>query len=188
MTNVDNKNSSYGLTKKEKYTICSILGTISVLTVIDVIEDIIEGSSLAHIIPEVVIILATAMISTYLFLKFASNRYKRLTQAEISTIKAQNTAVEWQNKAKELTLGLSQAITKQLEEWKLTKAEQEIAFLLIKGMSVSEISEIRNTSSQTTRQQSSVIYKKSGVEGRAQLAAFFIEDILANLNPSETSH
>lgn len=182
MTNVSNKNSSFGLSKKEKYIICGILFLISIFTVMDIFEDMLEGAPLKHIIPEFIVVLATATTSTYLFLKFASNRFVRLTQAELNVMKAQTSATEWQNKAKELTLGLSQAITKQLEDWRLTKAEQEIAFLLIKGMSVNEISEIRNTSPQTTRQQSSIIYRKSGLEGRAQLAAFFIEDILVNLD------
>jgi len=74
--------------------------------------------------------------------------------------------------------GLSHAIDQQLEAWRLTPAEKEVAFLLLKGLSFKEIAPVRGTSERTVRQQALAVYAKSGLAGRAELAAFFLEDLL----------
>jgi DNA-binding CsgD family transcriptional regulator len=61
----------------------------------------------------------------------------------------------------------------------LTVSEKEVAFLLLKGLSLKEIAAIRETSEKTARAQSTAIYEKSGLAGRSELAAFFLEDLLA---------
>jgi DNA-binding NarL/FixJ family response regulator len=57
-------------------------------------------------------------------------------------------------------------------------AEREVALLLVKGLSSNEIATVRATSERTVRQQSQAVYRKAGVAGRAELAAFFLEDLL----------
>ena len=42
-----------------------------------------------------------------------------------------------------------------------------------------EIADIRQTHEKTVRQQATTIYRKSGLSGRQELAAFFLEDILS---------
>lgn len=86
---------------------------------------------------------------------------------------------KWQNTAKMYIDGLSEAIDVQLTSWKLTSSEKEIAFLLLKGLSLKEIAEIRNTAERTARTQSISIYSKTGLRGRSALAAFFLEDLLS---------
>ena len=51
-------------------------------------------------------------------------------------------------------------------------------FLLLKGLSLKEIADIRHTTEKTARAQSGSIYAKSGLSGRSELAAFFLEDLL----------
>lgn len=75
--------------------------------------------------------------------------------------------------------GLSQAIETQLSSWQLSASEKEVAFLLLKGFSLKEIANLRKTSEKTARAQSYAIYEKSGLTGRAQLSAFFLEDLLS---------
>lgn len=65
-----------------------------------------------------------------------------------------------------------------VDSWGLSNAEKAVSFALIKGLSFKEIADMRQTSEHTTRQQAGTIYRKSGLEGRAQLAAFFLEDLL----------
>lgn len=60
----------------------------------------------------------------------------------------------------------------------LTLSEQEVAMLLLKGLSFKEISAVRNTKEKTIRQQASSIYSKSNVEGRHEFAAWFLEDFM----------
>jgi DNA-binding CsgD family transcriptional regulator len=59
----------------------------------------------------------------------------------------------------------------------LTLAEKETALLILKGLSNKEIAGIRSASELTVKQQTNAIYKKSGLSSRAQLIAFFLEDL-----------
>ena len=74
--------------------------------------------------------------------------------------------------------GLSVEIDNQLNRWDLTEAEKAVAFLLVKGLSIKEIASVRNTSVKTVRTQTNAIYSKSGLSGRSELSAFFLEDLL----------
>ncbi len=56
--------------------------------------------------------------------------------------------------------------------------ERETAILLLKGFSHREITSIAGKSEKTVRQHSVAIYRKSGLGGRAELSAFFLEDLL----------
>ena len=46
---------------------------------------------------------------------------------------------------------------------------------------------MRETSERTVRQQSLAVYRKAGLTGRAELSAFFLEDLLAPSTPRVTS-
>ncbi len=74
---------------------------------------------------------------------------------------------------------LLDVLNTKFEEWNLTPSEREVALLLIKGLSVSEIARIRNTRPGTIKSQSNAIYRKAGLKGRSELAAYFMEDLLA---------
>ncbi len=89
--------------------------------------------------------------------------------------------VQWQNKSAMLVKGLGIKIDEQLSEWELSQAEKEVALLLIKGLSTKELADIRGVGERTIRQQASSIYRKANLENRAELAAFFLEDLLSPL-------
>lgn len=88
-------------------------------------------------------------------------------------------AAKWKLEASQLIGGLAAAIDLQLERWALSPAEKEVALLLLKGLAHKEIADIRQTNETTVRQQARSLYKKSGLAGRHDLAAFFLEDLLA---------
>jgi hypothetical protein len=50
--------------------------------------------------------------------------------------------------------------------------------LLLKGLTHKEIAEARSTTETTIRQQALALYRKSGLRSRAELSAFFLEDLL----------
>lgn len=75
-------------------------------------------------------------------------------------------------------------IDQQFAVWLLSQSEKDVALLLIKGLSMKEIAGIRNTQEKTVRQQATTIYKKAGLSGRQELAAFFLEDILSMPEPA----
>lgn len=84
----------------------------------------------------------------------------------------------WKRDAGEFLRGLGAAIDAQFERWRLSVAEREVALLLLKGLAHKEIAEVRGTSEKTVRQQALALYRKAGLSGRAELSAFFLEDLL----------
>ncbi len=73
----------------------------------------------------------------------------------------------------------AEIIDTQFDEWKLSKAERDVAMLSLKGFSISEIAELRHTKEGTIKAQSAAVYRKSGVSGRLQLLSFFVEELLS---------
>lgn len=82
------------------------------------------------------------------------------------------------NKIQQASRQYGEVIREQLEAWQLTTSEREVALLLLKGLSFDEIASVRDTKEKTVRQQASSIYRKSGLNGRHELAAWFFEDFL----------
>lgn len=87
-------------------------------------------------------------------------------------------AERWQLEARDAARGLTQAIDRQFERWGLSGAEREIGLLLLKGLSLKEVADVRGTSERTVRQQAQQLYRKGGLAGRTELAAYFLEDLL----------
>lgn len=82
---------------------------------------------------------------------------------------------------------LNAVIQRQFEQWALSKAERDVAYLALKGLDVAEIAAARGAASGTVRAQLSGIYAKSGISGRAQFAAFFVEDLLSEGLPGRST-
>lgn len=72
-------------------------------------------------------------------------------------------------------------IEREFDQWNLTSAEREIAVLLLKGLRLKDIAEARGTSERTVRQQAQAVYKKANLDGRFELAAYFIEDVMQSM-------
>jgi DNA-binding CsgD family transcriptional regulator len=84
----------------------------------------------------------------------------------------------WRENAKNLVAGARQAIDRQFDAWQFTPAEKDIATLILKGCSHKQIADIRKSTATTVRQQAQSIYRKSRLEGRSELAAYFLDAIL----------
>jgi DNA-binding CsgD family transcriptional regulator len=69
-------------------------------------------------------------------------------------------------------------LEEKFAEWNLSAIEREISLLLIKGLSIQEIVEIRMTRPGTIKSQCNSIYRKAGVKGRNELVAYFVEDLM----------
>ncbi len=90
---------------------------------------------------------------------------------------AAEAGAEWRSQRRRLLLSLSQAIDAQFGAWGLSSAERDVAGLMLKGMSLKDIAAARATSEATIRQQAQSVYRKSGLGGRAELSAYFLEDL-----------
>lgn len=72
----------------------------------------------------------------------------------------------------------STVVDEKFANWALTKAECDVAWLVIKGFSTKETADVRGTSEGTIKSQCNAIYRKVGVTGRAQLLSVMVEDLL----------
>ncbi|WP_223428502.1 helix-turn-helix transcriptional regulator [Tateyamaria pelophila] len=68
----------------------------------------------------------------------------------------------------------------QFDRWELSEAERDVALLTVKGMSVNEIAELRNTSVGTIKSQNNSIYRKADVKSRTQLLGKLIDQLLVD--------
>lgn len=172
------------MNQRERIIIGFILLIVALLVSVDVYNDSKEGVVLWHVFIEGMIG-ALALAGVFYLLKGSVKLKKQLRQeiADFSAFKFE--AENWRAESRKYIDGLSLAIDQQLSKWKLTTAEKEVAFLLLKGLSLKEVAEVRNTTEKTARVQSMAIYAKAGLAGRSELAAFFLEDLLlpSQLNP-----
>lgn len=74
----------------------------------------------------------------------------------------------------------SEVLEARFKDWSLTSAEREIAILAIKGFSIAEMAQLRNTKQGTVKAQCASVYKKADVAGRLQLLSTFLEDLMAD--------
>jgi DNA-binding CsgD family transcriptional regulator len=165
------------MNRKERIIIAGILLIVSIMTSVDLLTDLGEGVVLWHVVIEGCVALV-ALIGVYFLIKGTFTLKKSLKKERELSAKLIEENVHWKESSKKFLDGLSNLIDEQLNKWKLTKSEKEVAFLLIKGFSLKEISEYRSTAEKTTRAQATSIYAKSGLSGRSQLSAFFLEDLL----------
>ncbi len=79
-------------------------------------------------------------------------------------------------------------IDKEFLEWKLSDSEREVALLLIKGLTIQEICQVRNTQPGTIKSQCNAIYQKAALNGRNELSAYFIDDLLGGKDFTTTQN
>ena len=148
----------------------------------DVLEDFSKGDSASQIGLDLFVIASIAGVLVYIYvLEPLQTRRKNKLLAERNAAQGADLARLSQIAEKQLH-GLGVYIKAQFDDWGLTLAEQEVALLLLKGLSMKEISQTRSVSERTARQQAGHVYDKAGLAGRAELSAFFLEDLLL---PSE---
>lgn len=121
----------------------------------------------------------TATIAAIAFLTFQIYEMRRQHASlarDLVHARAEN--VTWRQNARAQMEGVRIAIEAQFDTWQFTPAEKEIANLILKGCSHKQIADMRQSSGSTVRQQAQAIYRKSGLENRSELAAYFLDAIL----------
>lgn len=84
----------------------------------------------------------------------------------------------WRRAAESARREFAAAVDSQFRAWGLTATEREIAFLLLQGHGHKQIAARTGRSERTVRQHAVSVYGKSGIGGRAELAAYFLQDLL----------
>lgn len=156
----------------------ALLVTLTLLNIADFITDYQESEhSKLHLLGEALIILLSFVGISFLVQEIRQrireseslNTQLKITRKDLS---------ELNHKLSQASRQYGEVIQEQLSAWDLTQSEKDVALLLLKGLSFEEIANVRDTKEKTVRQQATVIYRKSGLNGRHEFAAWFFEDFL----------
>ena len=152
--------------KIKNYYPTIVLAGATLFFAYDIVADLLDDSeSLPHVLIESLVFLA---ISTVLLAELI--RVNRLT----------GQVLQERDKTARLSGELLAVMRGQFADWGLSPSEREVALLLIKGLSMKEISQARTVKEKTIRQQATSVYAKSGYAGRHELVAHFIEDLMSH--------
>src|SRR5512134_2236028 len=141
-----------------------------------------------HVIFETLMIAGALLMATTLWLGWSrAERSLRETRQRLETRQAERDA--WKQSAQRALEGLGAAIDEQFRAWSLTAAEREVALLLLKGYSHKHVAQATGRSERTARQHAASVYQKAGLRSRAELAAYFLDDLLLprHARPRENS-
>lgn len=155
----------------------TVFALIASLMAVDVAFDYREGGRLASQTFEILVFVsALAGIAVHGWQLASARSLTERLDRELTQTRAE--ALRFSQEARDVLQGLGVAIDRQFDKWGLTPAEREVALLQLKGLRHKEIAGLRHTSERTVRQQALTIYRKAGLSGRTDLAAFFLEDLL----------
>lgn len=143
----------------------------------DIMADYRTGTEPPHLLTEAVV-MALALAGLFVLWHQFRQVQRRAEQLSVDLEAARREAQRFREEAREALRGLGEAIDHQFSRWSLSPAERDIGLLLLKGLSHKEIAQLRSTSETTIRQQALALYRKSGLRSRAELSAFFLEDLL----------
>ncbi|WFE77025.1 helix-turn-helix transcriptional regulator [Roseinatronobacter sp. S2] len=73
--------------------------------------------------------------------------------------------------------GKENVVEMHARDWGRSKAETDVAILVVKGFSNAEIAKMRGSVLSTVKSQLGSIYQKSGLENRYQLIAFVTDEV-----------
>jgi DNA-binding NarL/FixJ family response regulator len=153
-----------------------VLGLVLALLVVDLVSDSGGQVSGVHLAVEGVALAVSAVGVGVLVARL--RRLDREQRRLVERLAASEGEVErWRGEVFEAAQGLRAAIERQFDRWDLSLAERQIALLLLGGLSHKQIASRRDSSERTVRQQAHALYGKAGLSGRADLAAFFLQDL-----------
>ncbi len=165
------------LNKKERKILSLIFAIVLILLGLDVYEDLVIGASFSHVLGEAVIIFLCGAAIIYLWALYFYNQHE-IEELKVSANKNERDLLKWREVNQNLVSGISSKIDEQMNIWNLSKTEKDICLLLLKGLSIKEIADIRTVSEKTIRTQLTLIYKKTNLKNRSELQAYFLEDLL----------
>ena len=130
----------------------------------DVVIDLTEGEAKSvHFYLETTFVVVMSVLFVFQIREFNAMRSEiTSTKKELSNLKKSTTEL----------------INSQIDLLELTKAERDVAWLIIKGTSYKKIAELRGVSERTINQQVGSIFKKSNVANRHEFVSSFIEDLM----------
>ncbi len=163
----------------KKFIILVVLFLIVIagFNLLDIYTDTQMNAPLFHLIEEVVVTLITVVLITMLLLQLKKSTTK-FNELKIELNSMESLLLKQSKTMRKNREAYSKIIHKQFIEWSFSNSEKETAYMLLKGLSLKEIAELRGVKEKSVRQQSSNLYTKANLEGRHQLSAWFFEDFV----------
>lgn len=162
------------------------LTTIVVGGIVDLILDQPESWLSFHVVFETLMIAGALLLTTVLWMGWWRNS-RSVSELRRSLEAREEERDAWRSSARRALEGLGEAIDGQFDAWELTPSEREVALLLLKGHSHKAIAKHTDRSAQTVRQHAASVYRKGDLSGRAELSAFFLEDLMLPASHQETA-
>lgn len=160
--------------------VLGLFAGIALLVGIDVAADAAEGADPMHLLLEG-LLMGLAVWGSWMFLQRWRRERRRareaLALAQAETDQWRAAAEAWRAEAREALEGLGASMGQQFSRWELAPDEQEVAMLLVRGGSLDELARARGLATADARRLAEIVYRKAGVSSRAELSAFFLDQI-----------
>jgi len=166
------------MTHKHSILLALVFVLIFVLVAWDLSSDYAEGVTRLHVALESAVLAISGGAALGLLVSLFRTRH-RLERLYTDLASAREESLRWRTQYAGLIRGLASGMQEQFRRWHLSAAESEVALLLLKGLSLKEIAQARGVGERTARDQARAVYRKAGLAGRSDLAAFFLEDLLS---------
>ena len=160
------------------YVLAAASVLTAVLTVLDTLftgEPISRGDIATDFVE--MLVLSAAMVASVVVVERLRGLENETSNMRAELAEAADAGRAWRAQSEHLFQGLSAAVATQFSSWALSDAETEVAALILKGAALKDIAALRKTSEATIRQQAQSVYRKSGLNNRSELAAYFLEDL-----------
>lgn len=131
-----------------------------------------------HVVFEVLLMTVSLTASVVLWLGWRRAGHA-LVRAESEVARSRAERDAWRKSAESALAGFRAEVDRQFGHWNLTPTEREVAMLLLQGHGHKQIAARTGRSERTVRQHAVAVYEKSGLGGRAELAAFFLDGLMS---------
>ncbi len=147
------------------------------ISVFEIITEFGRGEPIVEMLDDIALFVVALFVAVGLVLELIYNR-KAIDELQQQLSDARGKLQRIDDRSGNIGRQYREVMQKQFDAWSLTDSEQEIVIGLLKGLSFREVAGLRNTREKTVRQQATGIYRKAGLSGRHELAAWFFEDLL----------
>jgi DNA-binding NarL/FixJ family response regulator len=145
--------------------------------VADLVLDAPDDLGSVHVLLELFMI-AFGLATAAMLARGWSRAERSLVETRHALAERQAERDEWRERSRAALEGFAHAIDERFDAWGLTPTEREIALLLLEGKSHKQIAYATGRGERTVRQHAVSVYEKSGLAGRAELSAFFLEGLM----------
>lgn len=187
----DDRDGEGGLDTRMRAMLAVALLSIIVGGTADLLMDEPETWLSFHVVFELTMLAGALLMATTLWLGWWRSAHAAAALRVRLADQAADQAADrdrWRARSQEALEGLGRAIDAQFDAWQLTPAEREVALLLLKGEGHKQIAARTGRSERTARQHAGAVYEKAGLGGRAELAAFFLRDLMLPAADREVLH